>query len=317
MRILFTGASSFSGHWFVHELVEAGHEVVAAFRGEGEYAGVRAMRARLVRELCEVRFGCRFGADDFLALAKAPFDVLCHHAAEVGNYRNPDFDPYRVAAANLHRLPEVLKTLKGRGCARLVLTGSVFEANEGVGSAPLRAFSPYGLSKTLTATAAAFYAEREGFSFEKFVIPNPFGPYEEPRFTAYLMKTWLAGETARVQTPRYIRDNIHVSLLAKAYAAFVGANPAPGTVRCLNPSGYPESQGAFAERVRREAAARLGLPCPPELGTQTEFPEPPVRINIDLLDTVQLRWSEGQAWEQLVAYYGSSFVGGGQANTTR
>ena len=40
------------------------------------------------------------------------------------------------------------------------------------------------------------------------MIPNPFGPYEEPRFMAYLMKTWLKGEVARVQTPRYVRDNI-------------------------------------------------------------------------------------------------------------
>ena len=95
----------------------------------------------------------------------------------------------------------------------------------GAGSKPLRAFNAYGLSKGLTAAAAESYADRERFTFEKFVIPNPFGPYEEPRFTSYLMKTWLAGETARVQTPRYVRDNIHVSLLAKAYAAFVGANP--------------------------------------------------------------------------------------------
>ena len=303
MRILFTGASSFTGHWFVHELVEAGHEVVAAFRGEGEYAGVRAMRARLVRELCEVRFGCRFGADDFLALAKAPFDVLCHHAAEVGNYRNPDFDPYRAAAANLHRLPEVLRALKDRGCGRLVLTGSLFEAHEGAGSAPLRAFSPYGLSKTLTASAAEFYADREGFTFEKFVVPNPFGPYEEPRFTAYLMKTWLAAETARVQTPRYVRDNIPVSLLARAYAEFVGANPAPGAVRRRNPSFYPESQGAFAERVRREVATRLGLRCDLELGQQTAFPEPVVRINTDLLDPEALGFSEAQAWDEFVQYY--------------
>jgi len=317
MRVLFTGASSFTGYWFVRELVAAGHEVVAACRGDGRYEGLRAERVRLVRKLCEVRYGCAFGNDDFLALTKNSFDVLCHHGAQVGDYRSPDFDPYRAAAANLQRLPDVLKGLKDRGCGRLVLTGSFFEPNEGAGSTPLRAFNAYGLSKGLTATAAAFYADREGFTFEKFVIPNPFGPYEEPRFAAYLMKTWLAGEVARVQTPRYVRDNIHVSLLAKAYVAFVGASPAPGTVRHLNPSGYPESQGAFAERVRREAESRLGRPCRLELGVQTEFPEPPVRINIDLLDTVQLRWSEGQAWEELVAYYGSSFVGGGQANTTR
>ena len=303
MRILFTGASSFPGYWFVRELVAAGHEVVAACRADGSYQGLRAERVRMVGELCETRFGCAFGNDNFLTLAKTPFDVLCHHGAEVSDYRSPDFDPYRAAAANLYRLPEVLRALKDRGCRRLVLTGSVFEANEGAGSSPPRAFNPYGLSKTLTAEAAAFYAAREGFTFEKLVIPNPFGPYEEPRFTAYLMKTWLACETARVQTPRYVRDNIHISLLAKAYAAFVAANPPPGTVRRLNPSGYPESQGAFAERVRREAESRLGRPCRLEVGVQSEFPEPPVRINTDLCDITALGWSEAQAWDELVAFY--------------
>jgi nucleoside-diphosphate-sugar epimerase len=300
VRILFTGASSFTGYWFVRELAAAGHEVVAACRGDGRYEGLRAERVRMVRELCETRYGCAFGNDNFLTLAKTRFDVLCHHGAEVGDYRSPDFDPYRATATNLHRLPEVLRALKDGGCGRLVLTGSVFEANEGASSVPLRAFSPYGLSKTLTAEAARFYADREGFTFEKFVIPNPFGPYEEPRFTAYLIKTWLAGETARVQTPRYVRDNIHVSLLAKAYAAFVSANPPPGAVRRLNPSGYVESQGAFAERVRRETEARLGLPCRLELGVQTEFPEPPVRINTDLLDTERLGWNESAAWDKFV-----------------
>jgi hypothetical protein len=33
---------------------------------------------------------------------------------------------------------------------KIVLTGSVFEADEGLGESPLRAFSPYGLSKTVT-----------------------------------------------------------------------------------------------------------------------------------------------------------------------
>jgi len=37
MKILFTGGSSFTGYWFIKELVAAGHEVVAAFRrADGE-----------------------------------------------------------------------------------------------------------------------------------------------------------------------------------------------------------------------------------------------------------------------------------------
>ena len=49
-----------------------------------------------------------------------------------------------------------------------------------------------------------------------------------------------------------IRANIHVSLLAKAYSAFVGANPAPGTVRRLNPSSY-ERQPDCCEEVAYHA----------------------------------------------------------------
>src|SRR5208282_5658929 len=113
MRILFTGASSFTGYWFVRELVAAGHGVLAACRGDGRYEGLRAERVRMVRELCETRFGCAFGNDNFLGLTKTSFDVLCHHGAEVGDYRSPDFDPYRAAAANLYRLPEGLAGVAG------------------------------------------------------------------------------------------------------------------------------------------------------------------------------------------------------------
>jgi len=304
MRILLTGASSFTGYWFARELAASGHQVTAACRGDGAYDGIRGERVARLRESCELRFGCAFGGAAFLALVRqSGFDVLCHHGAEVGDYRSPDFDPYRAAALNLHRLPEMMRALKGRGCARLVLTGSVFEPNEGAGSAPLRAFSPYGLSKGLTAAAAEFYAGREGFTFEKFVIANPFGPYEEPRFTSYLMRSWQKGETARVQTPRYVRDNIPVSLLARAYAAFVAAGPAPGERRHVGPSFYPESQGAFAERVRREAAARLGLACGLELGEQRDFAEPAVRINTDLQDPAALGWDEAAAWDGFVEFH--------------
>ena len=80
------------------------------------------------------------------------------------------------------------------------------------------------------------------------MIPNPFGPYEEPRFTAYLMKSWLAGGSPSCSSPAYVRDNIHVSLLARAYARFAGRVPAEGFAR-TNPSGYAESQGAFTLRL--------------------------------------------------------------------
>lgn len=306
MRILFTGASSFTGYWFIQALAAQGHQVVAAIlRRPEQYQGVRRARVEALEPLCTRRFGLRFGEEAFLRTIESdgPFDLLCHHAAQVGDYRSPDFDVAGALAANTHNLPAVLRALAEQSCAKLIITGSVFEPGEGAGSRPLAAFSPYGLSKGLTASVCQFYAAAAGFSLGKFVIPNPFGPYEEPRFTAYLVRTWKAGQTPSVNTPRYVRDNIHVSLLAAAYADFAAGLPgAPGLVR-RNPSGYVETQGAFARRFAEAMAPRLGLECPVALAQQTDFSEPLVRINTEPVDGPALGWDEDAAWDELAAYY--------------
>jgi nucleoside-diphosphate-sugar epimerase len=184
----------------------------------------------------------------------------------------------------------------------VLLSGSVFEGGEGAGSQGLPHFSPYGLSKALTAEVFRFECARAGLGLGKFVIPNPFGPYEEPRFTAYLMKNWLAGGSPNCSSPAYVRDNIHVSLLARAYARFAGEVPAEGFVR-TNPSGYAESQGAFTLRLAEEMRPQLGLPCPVELKKQLDFPEPRVHINTDPVEADIPGWDESAAWDVMARYY--------------
>jgi len=49
----------------------------------------------------------------------------------------------------------------------------------------LAAFSPYGLSKGLTAQAFRYWCGALDVPLGKFVLPNPFGPFEEPRFCHY------------------------------------------------------------------------------------------------------------------------------------
>ncbi|MGO9919029.1 MAG: NAD(P)-dependent oxidoreductase, partial [Isosphaeraceae bacterium] len=124
-----------------------------------------------------------------------------------------------------------------------------------------------------------------------------------PRFTAYLMKNRLAGAMPACASPSYVRDNIHVSLLAKVYAQFAkDLADVPGFTR-INPSGYVESQGAFTLRLAEEMRPRLNLPCPVELKKQTDFPEPRVRINTDFPDVEAVGWNESTAWDGLAAYY--------------
>jgi UDP-glucose 4-epimerase len=305
MKILFTGASSFTGFWFIHELAAAGHSVTAVFRKQAEeYAdAIRRERVTLASATSRAVYGCSFGDEKFLALiAEGGWDLLCHHAADVTNYKSPNFDTVEALRNNTHNLPSVLGTLRDAGCHRLLLTGSVFESGEGAGSQGLPDFSPYGLSKTLTARMFAYYCQRVGTGLGKFVIPNPFGPLEEPRFTAYLMNTWLAHGTAACSSPIYVRDNIHVSLLAKVYARFAADFPAIGFTR-INPSGYAESQGAFTLRMAHEMRPRLGLPCLVELKKQIDFPEPRVRINTDIVDADTFSWDETTAWNDMARHY--------------
>jgi nucleoside-diphosphate-sugar epimerase len=303
MKVLLTGASSFTGLHFARALAAAGHEVVAPLRAPlAAYAdGVRAARVKALPEVARIVEDCPFGSDRLLALAReGGFNLLCHHAAEVGDYRSPDFDVTRAVAANTHRLREVLLALGGH--AGILATGSVFEQEEGAGTAPLVAFSPYGLSKGLTYQVVQHWARAMGRPHGKFTIPNPFGPFEEPRFCAYLVRTWKEGKAAEVRTPLYVRDNIHVSLLAEAYAGFAARVAAGAEEARLNPSGYVESQGAFAERFARAMRARSSLACEVRLAVQTEFSEPLVRINTD--PVAPPGWDDAAAWNTCAAAYG-------------
>jgi nucleoside-diphosphate-sugar epimerase len=309
MRILLTGVSSFTGYWFAETLAKAGHDVVAPLRGVIETAdnigrGERLRRLKLARNI-ELIGDCSFGSPRFLDLARVQeYDVLCLHHAEAGDYRNPDFDIAQALAKNTLNMREALRPMQERGLKGVVVTGSFFERDEGAGSAPLAAFSPYGLSKGLTTQVVEYRCQEVALPYGKFVIPHPFGPLEQPRLGAYLARTWRQGATAEIKTPAYIRDNIHVSLLAACYCRFIEETTSAPSRRRLNPSGYIESQGSFVERTAREIGRRIGRECRVALLKQTEFPEPMMRVNTDPAVCYTPAWDETSAWDS----YAEGFV---------
>lgn len=305
MKALLTGASSFTGLWFARALTDRGIEVVAPLRGNPEsYSGVRLARVRALQRVAEIVPHLEFGSPEFCALFdRADCDILCHHAARVTDYRSPDFNVNLALAENTNGFKALSERLAARACAAVVLTGSVFEPDEGAGTEPRRAFSPYGLSKALTASVIRYWCEIAGLPLGKFVIANPFGPMEEPRFCAYLIKSWASGQVPEVSTPLYVRDNIHVSLLAKAYADFAVEVAQSKRSAHRAPSFYVENQGAFAERFAGEMSQRVVVSCPVKIGVQLDFSEPMVRINTDPLDTDRFGWSEMTAWDSIATYY--------------
>ena len=163
MKILFTGGSSFTGFWFIQELADAGHEITTVFRKRPEeYSdAVRCRRVALAAKYSRPIYNCSFGDVKFLTLiAEGGWNLLGHHAADVTNYKSLDFDAVAALNNNTHNLLHVLTALKGVGCYRVLLTGSIFEGGEGTGSDGLPDVSAYGLSKALTARMFRYFCAR-------------------------------------------------------------------------------------------------------------------------------------------------------------
>ena len=298
MKILFTGASSHTGYWFVKELVGGGHNVTITLRKKSEeYEGIRKKRVQELVEIATPLYDSSFGDTKFLEVIKGTsWDLFCHHASVVTNYRSYDFDAIEALEQNVNNLSVVLDSLKEVGCVHVLLSGSVSEQDEGIGTLPLDAFTPYHLSKGLTWDFFKFYVTTKSMSLGKFVIPNPFGPMEDPKFTTYIIQSWY-------KTPTYVRDNIHVTLLAKAYKDFAESLVKMTGVIKTNPSQYKSKQGDFAKRFADEMKSRFGMSCELNFANQTEFLEPLERVNITELDTKKLNWNEKKAWDDIAKFY--------------
>lgn len=299
-RILLTGATSFTGVWIAQALAQAGHEVIAPLkRPEADYDGLRRDRVDLLKTVAEVAFDTSFGSGAFLDLLKTagPLDILAHHAADIPGYRNADYDVAAGVTRNLTGAGLVFDAAAAAGVRGVIATGTGFEDAAGG-----LAVSPYGLSKKLTNDGFRHLALWRGLAFGRFMINGPFGPLEEGRLVWSLFQAWFAGKAGIVRTPAYVRDNIPVVLLGRAYAGLVAEMLAnPKLDRVCRPAGYVGAQGEFAQRVAREASARLGRDCLVDCLEQTAFPEPRVVANDE--PTLDKPWDEAGFWDAYVDYY--------------
>ena len=300
VKVLLTGATSFTGVWIAQALADAGHEVVAPLkRLEADYEGLRRDRVDRLKSVAEVTFDTPFGSPAFLHLLKtARPDVLAHHAADIPGYRNADYDVAAGVTRNLTGAGVVFEAAATAGVRGVIATGTGFEDAAAGGLA----VSPYGLSKKLTNDGFRHLALWRGLAFGRFMINGPFGPLEEGRLAWSLFQAWFAGKAGVVRTPAYVRDNIPVVLLGRAYAGLVAEMLAdPKLDRVCRPAGYASTQGEFAQRVAREASARLGRDCPLDCLEQTAFPEPRVVANDE--PTLDTPWNEAGFWDAYVDYY--------------
>lgn len=247
---------------------------------------------------------CFFWNEKFLKLVKSQkWDALCLHAAQATDPRSPEFDWLGALEGNTKNVEKVFKEFKEAGGKNIIVTGSLYEADESSGKLPLEAFNRYGLSKTLTWHVFRYFAKEFDLNIGKIIFPIVFGIYEDPKFVSYLVRTWFARETPTVRTPKYVRDNINVTLLAKAYYDYLEKFIKTEMPLKFYPSQYTGPQGNFARIVARELGPRLKIETPLEFNDQTEFPETKIKINTDMLDYKKLDWDEEKAWHDLTEYF--------------
>ncbi|MEO6152852.1 MAG: NAD(P)-dependent oxidoreductase [Croceibacterium sp.] len=298
MRILLTGASSFTGSWLAAELARRGHTVVGTLQ---DSSAAYAPLARQRLEMCRVAGvtlanGVTYGSDALLGLVDEGWDAIAYHGADVRNYRGPDFDLLGALERNTRGAAELCHRAVAAGVGRIIVSGTVFEPGSAAGDELDRAVTPYGLSKALSWQVMRFHAREAGLAAGKFVIANPFGRFEQERYCTYLARTWLAGETALVRMPDYVRDNVPISLMALGFADFVEHPERPFAA----PSGYVGTQGVFTARFANEIGTRLGIATPFTLARQTDFSEPLVRTATEAMPG---DWDEAEFWDDLARYY--------------
>ncbi len=307
MRVLLTGVSSFTGTWFAAALAARGFGVSAIHRRPLDaYPDLPRRRLARLRRTVELVHLPSLAGEEALALVdRLRPQLLALHGCEVGDHRSPAFDVTGALARTTAGLGPLLDRFARAGGRAVLVTGSIFEAEEGRGPPPLRAFNPYGLAKTLIWRTIRFEVERRGLALGKFVIAHPVGPLDKPGLVRELLAAWARGEPATIRRPQLVRDFVPVDGLASAYAELARRLVLEGGRRRLVPGHWAESVGSFARRLAAAIGPRTGLSCALRLLDPPDpTDEPALRTGLDPLRTLVPEWDEAGFWDALAAELG-------------
>ena len=300
MRVLLTGASSFTGCWIAQALLDRGAGVVAPLGGSRDEGDpLRQRRLARLAERCALVGEAGMGTSRLLDLAasEGPFDLVWLHGAEVGAFRRPDYDPLAAAAVTTAGAGDLMGASR---CAGVIVTGSVFEADEGRGDGAHGAIGAYGLAKTLAWQMLRFAAEERGLSITKLVIAHPFGPLEKPGLTTALLRAWSEGTPAILRHPTMVRDFLPVTWLAGA-AADLALTPCAAWPARRTPSAFAEPVASFARRFADALRARCGFACEVRMAAEPSS-EPALRVGLERVSETADPTACDHFWNEYVAW---------------
>jgi UDP-glucose 4-epimerase len=262
MNIVITGISSFTGLYFVKELHRRKHNIFGVHQSSfPSYSSPHKERVTAAISYCQESVQASFGEQSFCSfIQQIPIDVYCHHGAYTTNYNAVDFPIQYAVEKNTKNLSTVANILREKKCHSIAVSSSIFAGHGPISSSDVP-FSGYGESKWQTDQLFLDACKKHQLRWARYVIPNPFGPQDNPKFLYEMGNKWSLGEPLVLKTPDFIRDNIHVRLLAEHYASWIeNLQSQPSQIQSF-PSGYVEKIGDFAERVAIEMRKRTGWAC--------------------------------------------------------
>ena len=289
MKILFTGASSFTGYHLVNSLLDH-HSMICTFRkNTDDYEGIYRERVELIQPKVDVIKG-GFGSPEFID-ALSNVDLVFHHGAHVHGYQHASFPEQWAIEQNTYGLDLVMEQAQRNGC-RIALTQSIFEKEP---------FSAYSRSKYETTRAFEQSAAKHNVVLKRLVLPNPIGPMCNEKLLFYLCQTWLEGGEVFIKNPHLIRDNLPVDLLAQSVVSWVESDK-----ELLEPSGYCGTNrfwvSFFAEQCRQRCDFATKIIFNNHDNDDKQMYEPAQLCNSESCFERFPNWREDQFWDELIEH---------------
>ena len=249
MHLLINGTSSFTGLYFLRDLILKGHKITVVSNLSFYQLShkIRPLITLSPSDICVLSYS-KFGED----VSSNPsfmyqFDAICCHGFHLSNYTSAAYSVLGSSSQSLEWLANISSFIRYSLRIPIIVTGTYFENHPQIdGSFP---FSPYSEAKSLSCRLInLLFPYCKIFSYR---LPNPFGPLQANKLAFSAINCWLNNTPITIKSPHAIRDNIPVDFLSDNYSSFISRtilNPPPESI--FSPSYYIESTFHFVCRLR-------------------------------------------------------------------
>ncbi len=277
MKLLFLGASSFTGYHFVKKISETKKYKIYCTLTKNlcEYDAIRLRRIKLLSKHKNIIFidKTKFGDKKFInLLSKKKFDFICLHHASTKNYNDDSkFNLNKSLKKNTSNINSVFSKINSE--TTIIISNTIFQK---IPSKKYKAVNKYGISKSIAYDKIKNYCKKYNLKFKSIFITNPWGILEEKKLNYYLINSWINGEEAIVKFPNYIRDNIFIDKLTKQYIKLLYSKSKKID---YFPSGYCCTNEEFIKALKKKFEKFFKTNADVKFIYNLKHSQPKIRIN--------------------------------------